>query len=511
MRKTIEIILFCLCTCLTLLSQNNITFAFTSKYQSQFEPFVEDSAEYGGAARLAHVTRSLRLSSDRFIMLDTGDHFAGRFYRQNRGVPEVEMMNDIRYDALLVGSSELSMGEDIFDDWAKFARFPLVISNLIAPPQCKICRHIVSYTIIDRVGLTVGVFGLLPGDLEVYGRLPDAIGIDTSYVDVAREIVDILSEKSDIIVMLSQLDIENNEKLAEEVCEIDLIFVNEWAGYSDEPMIIENEAGCITIIGYAGSRGKKLGVVQTTWDDYGGMADFTWQPVTLRDSIPIDPEVHAVVESYFRPEEQLSVGISSVELDGRRAVNTSAESNLGNLVADAARMAFPDVDMALIPGGSIFGDAILDAGNITTRQIRELLPFGERVVLLEIEGELVERTLERSACNIENSFGGFMQISGASLQIDTSRNAQCIDRITGEIEEEGSRIREVRIDGEKLEKNKVYKVATTDFAASGGFGYFWLADKPSIVGRELSEIVIEYIGANSPVSPEFEGRIIVEP
>ncbi|HDR91375.1 MAG TPA: bifunctional metallophosphatase/5'-nucleotidase [candidate division Zixibacteria bacterium] len=292
MRKIIDVILFCLISSAALFSQNNITFAFTSKFQSQFEVIVEDGLEYGGAARLSHVTRNLRLTSDRFILLDTGDHFAGRFYRQNRGVPDVELMNDFRYDAMLVGSSELSMGEDIFDDWAKYARFPLVISNLIAPPQCKICRHIVSYTTIDRVSLTVGVFALLPGDLEAYGRLPDAIGIDTDYVSVAREIVDILSEKSDIIVLLSQLDIESNERLASEVCEIDLIFVNDWAGYGDEPMVIENEAGCITIIGYAGSRGKKLGVVKTTWDDAGGMEDFSWQPIELTDFSPIDPEIH---------------------------------------------------------------------------------------------------------------------------------------------------------------------------------------------------------------------------
>ncbi len=511
MRKILSILLTSFALALTLISQNNITFAFTSKFQSQIQAIEENGVQYAGAARLSTAIRNLRLTSDRFIMLDTGDHFAGRFYRERRGEPDVELMNNFRYDAMLVGSSELSMGEDIFDNWAKFARFPLLISNLIAPPQCKTCRHIASYTTIERVGLTVGVFGLLPRELESFGRLPDRIGIDEDYVAVARDMVEILEEKCDIIILLSQLNIESNVKLAEEVCEIDLIIVNDWAGYEDEPIVIENEAGCITILGHAGERGQKLGVIQTTWDGAGKLEDYFWKPILLSDSIPLDPEVHEFAEGFIRPEERLSVGVSTVELDGRKAILLGAESNLGNFVADACKAAFPNAEIAVIPGGSIYGDEIIEPGNITAQQIREILPFGEKAVLLEIPGQLLKTILERAACNIENNYGGFMQISGASVRIDTSKSAQCIDLATGNMEREGSRVREIKIDGAKFEKDKTYKVVTTDFAAVGGFGYEWLVEIPRIAGRELSEILIEYIEASSPISPKYEGRIIIEP
>lgn len=511
MRKIAWILFTSIVFALTLISQNNITFAFTSKFQSQIQPIDDNGLQYAGAARLSTAIRNLRLTSDRFIMLDTGDHFAGRFYRETHGEPDVELMNNFRYDAMLVGSSELSMGEDIFDNWAKFARFPLLISNLIAPPQCKTCRHIASYTTIERVGLMVGVFAMLPQELEAFGRLPDRIGIDADYVAVARDMVEILEEKCDIIILLSQLGIESNVKLAEEVCEIDLIIVNDWAGYEDEPIVIENEAGCITILGHAGERGRKLGVIETSWDYAGKLTDFAWKPISLGDSIPLDPEVHDFAEGFIRPEERLSVGVSTVELDGRKAILLGAESNLGNLVADACRAAFPNADLAIIPGGSIHGDMIIEQGNITVQQIRELLPFGEKAVLLEIPGQGLKTVLERAACNIENNFGGFMQISGASVRIDSSKSAQCIDPVTGEMTHEGARVREITFSGAKFEKDKVYKVVTTNFAAGGGFGYEWLAEIPGITGRELSDILIDYIGANSPVSPSYEGRIIIEP
>lgn len=511
MRKPVLISLLCFVLTLPVQAQDNITFAFTSNFQSQLEPIIEDGYEYGGAARMSSAIRNLRLTSDRFILLDTGNHFAGRFYREYRGIPEVELMNEFRYDAMMVGATELSMGEDFFDNWAKFARFPLILSDLIAPPQCKVCRHIISYTSIERVGLTVGIFALQSPELEEYGRLPDRIGVDQDYIAVAREMVSILNEKCDIIVLLSQLDIERNVKLADEVCEIDLIVVNSWAGYADQPMVIENETGCITIIGYAGNRGRKLGVIKTTWDELGNLEDFLWQPITLSDSIPLDPKVHEMVQAYAEKEDAVSIGVTKVELDGREAVVNTAESNLGNLIADAAMSAFPGADIALIPGGSIYGNRIIEPGNITDVMIREILPYGEHAVLMEVEGEILEKIMERSVCNIENAFGGFMQLAGASIEVDTSRDAQCINIAVEEVEKEGHRIRSFRINGEKFDDDDTYSIVTTDFVSNGGFGYYWLAEKSHISGRKLSEIIIDYISKNSPVSSQYEGRIVIEP
>ncbi len=511
MKKLIVISVVFAIAVITASSKDNITFAFTSNLLSQLDPIETDSGQIGGAARMSSAIRNLRLTSDRFILFDTGNHFAGRFYREFRGMPEVELMNEFHYDAVAAGATELSIGEDIFDNWAKFARFPLLITNLIAPPQCKICRHIVSYTIVDRVGLTVGVFALLPSELEYYGRLPEQIGIDPDFIAVSREIVSILDEKSDIIVLLSQLDIESNVILANEVCEIDLIMVNSWAGYENRPLVIESESGCITIIGYAGTRGRTLGVVNSTWDELGNLIDFDWRPIEMDDSIPLDPKIHDIVGDYTNRDDAVSIGVTTVELDGREAVVNVAESNLGNMIADACREAFPDADLAMVPGGAIYGDVIIEPGNITDEQIKELLPYGETVVLLEVKGELLITCMERAVSNIDRAFEGFMQLSGVSVVIDTSKEAQIADPVTEEIKESGSRVREFIIRGEKLDDDKTYKIVTTDFVAEGGYGYYWLKPVPHITGREISDIVIDYINANSPIGQEYENRIVIEP
>ena len=68
-----------------------------------------------------------------------------------------------------------------------------------------------------------------------------------------------------------------------------------------------------------------------------------------------DPEIQAVVDRYNAElDEKLNVpvGTTTVELDSRRTTVRTAESNFGNLVADAIR-ATVGADVAITNGGRI--------------------------------------------------------------------------------------------------------------------------------------------------------------
>jgi 5'-nucleotidase len=70
----------------------------------------------------------------------------------------------------------------------------------------------------------------------------------------------------------------------------------------------------------------------------------------------------------------------------------------------------------------------------------------------------------------------------------------------------------VRRDGrwEALEPERVYRVVTNNFLRRGGDGYTPLRDAaldPYDAGPLLEEVVAAFIGANSPVRAEVEGRI----
>ena len=84
-----------------------------------------------------------------------------------------------------------------------------------------------------------------------------------------------------------------------------------------------------------------------------------WRYLSTAGVAP-DPEIQAVVERYnaeLDAELEVPVGTTDVALDSRRATVRSAESNFGNLVADAMREAV-GAEVALANGGGIRGDRL---------------------------------------------------------------------------------------------------------------------------------------------------------
>ena len=115
----------------------------------------------------------------------------------------------------------------------------------------------------------------------------------------------------------------------------------------------------------------------------------SWRYVSTAGVAP-DPKIQPVVARYeAKLDEQLAVpvGTATVTLDTRRSIVRTAESNFGDLIADAMR-AGVGADLALMNGGGIRGDRTYAPGTVLTRKdiIREL-PFGNVVVLIELSGE----------------------------------------------------------------------------------------------------------------------------
>ena len=102
---------------------------------------------------------------------------------------------------------------------------------------------------------------------------------------------------------------------------------------------------------------------------------------------------------------------------------------------------------------------------------------------------------------LAQSLGGgrFIQVSGLRVQYDTAQPP-------------GSRVSAAWIfDGVTLgaaidlTAASSYTIATNDFMAAGGDGYPNVADRAATRNPMLDD-VIEYIGANSPVSPAIQDR-----
>ena len=232
----------------------------------------------------------------------------------------------------------------------------------------------------------------------------------------------------------------------------------------------------------------------------------TWWPqfrVIDTATVTPDPEVAAVVgkfEDDLSKQIDLPIGTTAVELDSRVATVRTHEAAIGNLIADAMR-ASSHADAAVMNGGGIRGGRIYAPGTtISRRDILAELPFGNRVVTIDISGAELKRALENGLSLLPNPSGRFPQVSGLTIEADARRPV-------------GSRIVSVKVGDAPLDEGRSYRVATNDFLLRGGDGYTAFRDGKLLLPADdlplLSNDVIDYIVKLGTVRTGVQGRIVL--
>jgi len=158
-------------------------------------------------------------------------------------------------------------------------------------------------------------------------------------------------------------------------------------------------------------------------------------------------------------------------------------------------------DVALMNGGSIRADTIISPGALTKRDLLSILPFKNKVVKLEVTGATLRAALEhgvgRSAEDAEP--GRFPQVAGLRFTFDASRPS-------------GSRVVEVTVNGQPLDDNRKYTLATTNFLAiDGGDGYAMFKRARLLIlpeqGQTDFDILRRAVVAARSIAPKTDGRI----
>jgi 5'-nucleotidase len=194
------------------------------------------------------------------------------------------------------------------------------------------------------------------------------------------------------------------------------------------------------------------------------------------------------------------VGRTDVALDIKSADVRTHETNAGDFIADAFRQA-TGADIALINGGSIRADTIIEPGILTKRDVLSILPFNNKVVKLQLTGAVVRAAFEHSVASIavEAQPGRFAQVSGLRYEYDARRKP-------------GSRITKITVNGKPLDDKLTYTLATTSYVAlDAGDGYNMFRDAPLMInieqGPSETEILLKAIAATPAIAPQTDGRI----
>lgn len=413
--------------------------------------------------------------------VDAGDFLQGNSYgTMTVGEGSVRVMNAVGYDFAVPGNHEFDYGLDVLLERAGQLDFPLICANLVYEDTGKSLFD--EYLILERGGVRVGFFGLITAETP-HSSMPGAMGNSkvTDPVMAAERMVSLLKgENVDSIVAVGHLGVlrqgfTTSDELCKMVPGID-IFID---GHSHTEMedgkvcdgsIVLDESD--TVIASAGCFAHNVGVV--TSGPRGIDAKLYRGPALAyaHTDRAIETVVHEV-------DEKLATVIGGTEifLDGELANIRSGETNLGDLVTDALRMA-AGVDVAFTSAGSL--RASMAPGDIKLKDVCDVMPFLNYTYTLNVPGSVILEEMEYSLSLIGSYSGGYLQFSGMTITYDP-------DEIYG------SRVKSLEIGGKSIDMDATYSLATIDFVAKGGSGHRYLEGYELHPFRIMDVIFADYI------------------
>ena len=248
-----------------------LTILHTNDTHSRIEPFDATDPSYpdmGGAARRNAYFAQVRTEKENVLLFDCGDFSQGTpFYSVFKGEVEVELMNEMGYDAATLGNHEFDFGLDNLRKLIEEADFPFVCTNYDFS-RTKLRRLVKPYLIIKKAGLRIGVIGL--------GACPDGLVQAKNYAGmkfvppygIAERTARYLKERKrcDVVICLSHLGMDCSanlpycdRELVGSTSSIDLVLGGHSHTYMAAPEYVENAEGCAVPVMQLGKNGVYAG------------------------------------------------------------------------------------------------------------------------------------------------------------------------------------------------------------------------------------------------------------
>jgi 5'-nucleotidase len=492
---------------LTILNSNDIHGRIAPiSYKNSEEPL-------GGWARRAGLIKDIKSKNKNTLVLDGGDIYQGSVYYQLfEGMPEMSFLDQAGYDAVCVGNHELDNGIDAFENLTKMTQVPFLSANIDFKENFYLNGKIKSHITKDYEGFRVGIIGITTPELKHLSSSADSIS-QPNYYRTLQFFVNYLKNDVDLIVLLSHSGIEQDIQTAKTIPGIDVIVGGHSHTFIEKPYCIEKN-GHKTLIVQSGEFGVKLGKLDIDFDQTG-IYKYTYNLIPLDKSIPEDKKIANKVDELNTDIDKIKferIGTTKVALDCKSASLGNSLTNSGTLVMEAMERTSNQADAIMINAGTIRGNKIIPKGKLTKMDIIEMLPFSNKLVMVDLKGSDVKSLLENSARRFPNKSEAFLQTKGISYTINLNGEPQELSEDLEKVTKEGNRIKNVKINNKPLDEEATYKILTTDFLYSGGDGYSQFKRSPDFVKINylLTSAVMDYIKLKKNINPQIKDKVIVE-
>ena len=465
------------------------------------------------------------------ILVDAGDYSQGEVYvSDTKGLDAVEMMNVTGYDVVTLGNHEFDYGYAQLKENMTKADFKILCANVYGEDGIPIFDA--NYTYTTKSGVKIGFFGMETPEAQTKANpaLIKGLKFDTDLKAVAEKQLEALKD-DDVVIALSHLGVDDSSKpytsydLYNAAKGIDFII----DGHSHSVMTKGKNGEPIQ---YTGTKFANIGVIVI--DDASKKIESN-SLYEIKEDTAKDAAVAAAAQKIIdRIDKEYGAVFakSKVELNGAKAPNGNrdGETNNGDLITDAMLWKVmqnkegltvnEDHVVAITNGGGI--RAAIKAGDVTKKDIKTVLPFGNTIEVIYVTGTELLEALEASTFCVPESIGGFPQVSGISYTISTGAvydaNAETYPASTYYGPKSINRVTINSINGKDFKLGDTYAVVTNNFSAAGGDTYyaFKAATAKFDTGVPLDEAVMEYVtkelkGVIGEQYAAPQGRILMNP
>lgn len=411
-----------------------------------------EGGRYGGLSRAAAMRQQLARLRSPVLMTLGGDYVSPSAIgtamidgQPLAGRQMVDVLNHAGVDWATFGNHEFDVPEAAFHSRVAESRFRIVSSNVSdvkGQPFAGTVRNAIVPVKAGGRTIRLGLIGLtIDANRRPWAQYSPPVA-------AAREQIAQLKGKVDAVIALTHLSLAQDQNLVTELPEIDLVL----GGHEHENWLLRRGPAFTPIV-KADANVRTVAIVTVTFGRANTRPTVSARFEVLDERVRPDAKVQAIVQKWtsiafeaFRKngfEPSRTVAVVNEPLDGRESTVRNQPGRLTDLITAAFDREAGGADVAIMNGGSVRIDDVVQPGPVTEYDVIRILPFGGRVVRAGIDGALLRSVLDIGVTN--RGTGGYLHVRGAAR--------------------DGN---QWMIHGKPLDVSTRYTVAITDFLMTGG-------------------------------------------
>ncbi|MCH1625552.1 bifunctional metallophosphatase/5'-nucleotidase [Fredinandcohnia sp. SECRCQ15] len=394
---------------------------------------------------------------EEMLLIDIGDHM-DRFHpisEADYGKTNIQLLNRLDYDYVTIGNNEgITLSYDQLDSLYDEANFKVVLGNFFDrngnQPSWAIPFDI--HTLPS--GVKIGIIGLTVHYISLYKLLGWNV---TDPFKELKKLVDQLSDKTDILMLLSHLGINEDEKIAQQFPEVDIILGGHTHHLLDNGKLIKN-----TLLCGAGKYGNYIGHVKLQIDTEKRKIHSRKANVIQTNELAESNRTKDELDILYKNSINALNRDIIAELDDDLLIDWHKESSFSTLLARALKE-WCGGEISMVNAGVLLDS--LPKGIVTRGDLHRVCPHPINPCKVMVRGDhLKEIIIQAYTEQMEN-----LEIKGLGFR-GKLMGKMIYDgvQIKSTILSDGLKhVADIKINHEDIDPGRLYSVATIDMFTFG--------------------------------------------